>query len=56
MHTVVVDDLDALVQEVAARGIERAEREIYSNGVRKVSYRDQDGYEIGFGGASAATR
>jgi hypothetical protein len=35
----------------AARGIGPAERETYPNGVRKVTYRDPDGDEIGFGGA-----
>lgn len=51
MHTLFVDDLDALVDEIAARGIEPAERETYSNGVRKATYRDPDGNEIGLGGA-----
>jgi catechol 2,3-dioxygenase-like lactoylglutathione lyase family enzyme len=51
MHTIFVDDLDARVEEIAGRGIESAERETYSNGVRKVTYRDLDGNEIGFGGA-----
>ena len=50
MHTVIVDDLDARVRGIADRGIEPAERETYSNGVRKVTYRDPDGNEIGFGG------
>ena len=36
---------------IAGRGIEPAERETYENGVRKVTYRDPDGNEIGFGGA-----
>jgi catechol 2,3-dioxygenase-like lactoylglutathione lyase family enzyme len=51
MHTIFVDDLDARVEEIAGRGIEPSERETYSNGVRKVTYRDPDGNEIGFGGA-----
>ncbi len=51
MHTIWVDDLDALVEEIADRGIEPAERETYSNGVRKATYQDPDGNEIGFGGA-----
>ena len=51
--TVFVDDLDSLVADVALRGIEPAERETYSNGVRKALYRDPDGNEIGFGGAPA---
>ena len=49
-HTIVVDDLDERVAAIAARGIEPDERETYSNGVRKVIYRDPDGNEIGFGG------
>jgi hypothetical protein len=28
-----------------------AEREAYANGVRKATFRDPDGNEIGFGGA-----
>src|SRR3954451_12104303 len=53
MHTIIVDDLDALIREIADRGIQPAERETYSNGVRKVTYRDPDGNEIGFGGIPA---
>ena len=49
--TIFVDDLDALDAENASRGIEPAERETYTNGVRKLIYRDADGNEIGFGGA-----
>jgi len=48
---VFVDDLDARVEGISARGIEPADRETYENGVRKVIYRDPDGNEIGFGGA-----
>jgi catechol 2,3-dioxygenase-like lactoylglutathione lyase family enzyme len=50
MHTIFVDDLDARVEEITERGIESAERETYSNGVRKVTFRDPDGNEMGFGG------
>ena len=56
MHTIFVDDLDARVEAMAGRGIEPAERETYSNGVRKVTYRDPDGNEIGFGDIPAALR
>ena len=52
-HTIIVDDLDALVSEIAGRGIEPADRETYSNGVRKAIYRDADGNEVGFGGLPA---
>jgi predicted enzyme related to lactoylglutathione lyase len=51
-HLVFVDDLDAVVAQIAERGLTAAERETYSNGVRKVAYLDPDGNEIGFGGAS----
>ena len=51
IHTLFVDDLEGWVEEIAARGIEPAERETYSNGVRKATYRDSDGNEIGLGGA-----
>jgi catechol 2,3-dioxygenase-like lactoylglutathione lyase family enzyme len=48
--TVMVDDLDGLVAEIGARGLEPAQRETYPNGVRKITYRDDDGNEVGFGG------
>jgi catechol 2,3-dioxygenase-like lactoylglutathione lyase family enzyme len=48
--TIFVDDLDALVAQIAGRGLDRVEWEIYPNGVRKATYRDPDGNEIGFGG------
>jgi catechol 2,3-dioxygenase-like lactoylglutathione lyase family enzyme len=51
MHTVFVDDLEQRVESIAARGIQPATRETYGNGVRKVTFRDPDGNEIGFGGA-----
>ena len=47
-------DLDAHVADIAARGVEAAERETYSNGVQKATYRDPDGNEIGFGGAGTS--
>ena len=50
-HTLFVDDLDALVAQIADRGLNPVERETYSNGVRKITYRDVDGNEIGLGGA-----
>jgi hypothetical protein len=38
--TIFVGDLDAMVAEIAARGIQPAQQETYSNGVRKATYRD----------------
>jgi catechol 2,3-dioxygenase-like lactoylglutathione lyase family enzyme len=52
--TMLVDDLDAHVAQIAARGLEPDDRETYSNGVRKVMYRDPDGNELGFGGVPSA--
>jgi hypothetical protein len=51
IHTLFVEGLDALVAQIAERGLDPVERETYSNGVRKITYRDLDGNEIGFGGA-----
>ena len=51
IHTIFAGDLDALVEEIAARGIEPDERVTYSGGARKAIYRDADGNEVGFGGA-----
>ncbi len=51
MHTIFLAELDAMVAEIAARGIQPAQWETYSNGVRKVTYRDPDGNEVGLGGA-----
>ena len=50
LHTIIVDDFDALVAGIASRGIEPDGQETYSNGVRKAIYRDPEGNEIGFGG------
>jgi catechol 2,3-dioxygenase-like lactoylglutathione lyase family enzyme len=52
MHTLFVDDLDTLIAQIADRGLDPSEQETYSNGVRKITYRDPDGNEIGFGGAT----
>ena len=49
--TIFVDDLDGQVASSAARGVEPEQRETYDNGVRKITFRDPDGNEIGFGGA-----
>ena len=49
--TIFVDDLDAEVAAIAARGLQPDESETYDNGVRKIVYRDPDGNELGFAGA-----
>lgn len=50
-HTIMVDDLDALVADIAKRGIEPDERVTYPGKARKAIYRDADGNELGFGSA-----
>ena len=55
-HTIFLGDFDAMVAEISARGIEPAQRETYSNGVRKATYRDPDGNEVGLGGAPVTPR
>jgi catechol 2,3-dioxygenase-like lactoylglutathione lyase family enzyme len=54
LHTLFVDDLDERVAAIADRGLQPAERETYGNGVRKVTYRDPDGNDFGFGGGPAS--
>ena len=51
--TLFVDDLDERVAAAAGRGLEPAVRETYDNGVRKITYRDEDGNELGLGGPPA---
>ncbi len=53
-HTLFVADLDALVAQITERGLVPVQRETYTNGVRKITYRDPDGNEIGLGGAPLA--
>nr|BFE68873.1 hypothetical protein GCM10020092_021740 [Actinoplanes digitatis] len=50
MHTLFVGDFDARLSDIAGRGLEPVQRETYDNGVRKATFRDPDGNEIGFGG------
>ena len=54
LSTIFVDDLDARVAAIAEQGIQPVERETYSNGVRKVIYRDPDGNELSLGGGPEA--
>jgi hypothetical protein len=51
LNTVFLDSFDTVMEQISERGIEPLKRESYSNGVRKTTYRDPDGNEIGFGGA-----
>jgi catechol 2,3-dioxygenase-like lactoylglutathione lyase family enzyme len=49
MHTVIVDDLDTRMAQISRRGLEPAKLEAYGSGVRKATYVDADGNEIGLG-------
>jgi catechol 2,3-dioxygenase-like lactoylglutathione lyase family enzyme len=51
MVTLLVPQLDERLQAIAAGGLEPARRETYDNGVEKITFRDPDGNEIGFGEA-----
>jgi hypothetical protein len=54
--TLFVDELDARVAQIAARGLRPAGRQGYANGVRKVVYRDPDGNEIALAGGPGDER
>jgi hypothetical protein len=49
--TLFVGDFDDRIAAITARGLRPAKEETYENGVRKTTYVDADGNEIGFGGA-----
>ena len=55
MTTLIVDDLDTVVARIADHGVAPTTRETYSNGVRKITYHDPEGNEIGFGGMPHGT-
>jgi catechol 2,3-dioxygenase-like lactoylglutathione lyase family enzyme len=55
IHTLFVDDVDATAAEISGRGIDPDRRETYENGVQKLTYRDPDGNEIGYGGARSGS-
>jgi catechol 2,3-dioxygenase-like lactoylglutathione lyase family enzyme len=50
--TIFVDDLDAQVAAIAARGLKPDGHESYSNGARKTTFRDPDGNEVSFAGSA----
>lgn len=50
LHTIFLEDFDTRIAEIAERGLEPAKRETYENGVRKATFSDPDGNQIGFGG------
>ena len=50
--TLFTEDLDAALATAASGGIEPTTVETYDNGVRKATFHDPDGNEVGLGGAS----
>jgi catechol 2,3-dioxygenase-like lactoylglutathione lyase family enzyme len=46
------EDLDALLEGIADRGIHPVAEEVHEGSVRKVIFRDPDGNEIAFGGTA----
>ena len=52
--TLFVDDVGRRVADLASRGLSPIDDETYDNGVRKVTYCDDDGNWIGFGGTASA--
>ena len=55
MVTLFVEDFDAFVDSAAQHSIHPETRETYDNGIRKATYRDPDGNEVGVGGAPVLT-
>ena len=49
----LADGLDERVDALAARGLSPTLQETYDNGVRKVTYTDPDGNQLGLGAAPA---
>jgi hypothetical protein len=49
--TLFADAFDARLEGIAGRGLRPTALETYSNGVRKTTFHDPDGNEIGFGGS-----
>jgi len=49
IHTILVDDLDAHVAQLADRGLEPAKWETYEGDARKAIYYDPEGNEFGVG-------
>jgi glyoxalase/bleomycin resistance protein/dioxygenase superfamily protein len=52
-HTLFVEDLDAVLADIATRGLEPTTVDTYDNGVRKATFTDPEGNEIGYGGSPA---
>ncbi|GID32886.1 VOC family protein [Paractinoplanes brasiliensis] len=55
LHTIFLSDYDDRLVAIADRGLHPAVTETYDNGVRKATFHDPDGNEIGLGGAPLET-
>ena len=53
LATLFVEDFEGIVESIAERGVEPTKKETYANGVRKATFHDADGNEVGFGGHPA---
>lgn len=53
MVMLMIDDLDATLAGISARGIEPDRQEDYEQNTRKVIFRDPDGNEISYGATAA---
>lgn len=51
VHTLFVDNLDAVIAHITDQGLTPTKHETYENNVRKITFRDPDGNEVSFGGA-----
>ena len=49
VQTIMVDDLDDVIKEIAKRGLDFTDEERPAENTRKVMYHDPDGNEIGVG-------
>ena len=49
IQTIICTDLEALIDQISARGLDFGKEERPAEGVRKVMYFDPDGNEIGLG-------
>jgi hypothetical protein len=51
-HTIFVNDLNAVVDAIASRGIEPAERVTIPGKAQKANYLDSDGNEVSYAGSA----
>lgn len=53
IQTIICDELDEVIEEIAQRGLAFSKEEKPAEGVRKVMYYDPDGNELGIGSIPA---